>query len=788
MNEHDLLDAVGGIDGKYVENALDTDKKSKKIIRWKKWMPAMTAVAAALVFLVGLTIFLKLHSGSSQEPGKLVASSEEGGGVGTSGNETKTKTDPGVTLANVSTGSFHVNYEEALAKYTPSVPEYHVNPDLSNVKDINRYWFYESEIEKLVANNFVVAESQSAEFFDIYENNRYLEFPSFITSDSMMHTYHLYFAMLQKKVEKQALCSELEKLTSQMLEDSKAQYDAVKGSEWEEAAKRNVAYFALGAKLLGMPKQAPEYAKDLVDTEYSKIMAASAIEMSPIMEALEDYSQYKPRGYYDGDEQLERYFRAMMLYGHINFVQSSETMNRCALLMTIAMNGDETGRTLWGNIYDVTSFFAGTSDDLCYYEYLSVIDEAYGKNVTAKDLIGKDSAFQKYVYGIMELRAPEINSVVFKDDEGQTDKRLESKGFRFMGQRFTLDAAIFTRLTYSQLKEADDGDKRMLPDALDVAAAYGSDVALELLVEAGNDKYPNYLNTLHKLREKVLNAGDYWSSSLYAGWTYTLLPLLEERGEGYPSFMTNKEWEKKSLEGFLGSWTELKHDTVLYAKQSMAEMGGGGDEAPDDRGYVEPQPELYSRLLALTTTTINGLESRGYLGASEKEGLERLAELARRLRDISVKELQNEKLTDEDYDFIRDYGGALEHLWYDTVKEDANNKYADSAEYPMALVTDVATDPNGACLEEAIGGASMIYVIFPLDGELHIGIGGVFNYYQFVQPISDRMTDKEWRIKLGIQLDDEDRYRPDHSIQGPEWTYTYRYSYWRENPNYTYDY
>ena len=211
----------------------------------------------------------------------------------------------------------------------------------------------------------------------------------------------------------------------------------------------------------------------------------------------------------------------------------------------------------------------------------------------------------------------------------------------------------------------------------------------------------------------------------------------------------------------------------------MAEMGGGDIDEYDDRGYVEPQPELYSRLYALCKTTMEGLEARGYLGESEKEGLEIIGEMAKRLRDMSVKELQNETLTDEEYNFIRDYGGALEHLWYDTVKDETDREYADSSEFPMALVTDVATDPNGCCLEEAIGGASRIYVIFPIDGELHIGIGGVFNYYQFVQPISDRMTDKEWRIKLGIQLNDYDRYAGE-SVEGPDWTDSYRH-YWKDS-------
>ncbi|MBP5282153.1 MAG: DUF3160 domain-containing protein, partial [Lachnospiraceae bacterium] len=254
-------------------------------------------------------------------------------------------------------------------------------------------------------------------------------------------------------------------------------------------------------------------------------------------------------------------------------------------------------------------------------------------------------------------------------------------------------------------------------------------------------------------------------------------PLLEKKGEGYPSFMTNELWEKKSLESYLGSWTELKHDTILYAKQMIAEMGGDDDREYDDRGYVEPEPDLYGRLAALTKITVEGLSRFGVLSSEDKEGLEIMGTLSENLQTIAIKELQNEKLTDDEYELIRGYGGVLEHLWSDTVKNKTDKPYWDSAEFPMAIVADVATDPNGSCLQVAIGGASRIYVTFPIDGEIHLGIGGVFNYYQFTQPISDRLTDKEWRIKMGMQLDDNDEYHFDSSIKGPDWTQSYRYTY-----------
>ena len=683
------------------------------------------------------------------------------------------------TVRNLERKMITVDYDSDSLKYTPSVAAYKPKDDLSDVYDIERVYLGNEAKEKLAKNNFVVAYGSESEFFDLYEFNRYAQYASFITTDSMMHTYHLYFAMLQENTEKEFLTDSIKKLSVGMFNASIEQYLTLKGSEWEEAARLNVIYFGVANRLLGTDGVLiPEYAAQEVIDEVSNIVAASGIYTSSITGEYEDYSQYKPRGYYEGDEELEGYFRTMMWYGRINYAQKSELMNRCALLMTLAMSDESNKESLdeWDAVYEVTSFFVGSSDDNGYYEYLPLIDEAYGQGISTSDLIGNEKGWDKFNELTENLEAPAINSEIFLDDEGKTDKNEESKGFRFMGQRFTLDAAILDKMIYSNVKEADDGSKRMLPDALDVPAALGSDMALSVIADEGLDRYPNYYDQMDKAKAVVKKADEdgYRTKSLYGGWLYTLNPILIKKGEGYPSFMTNDEWQKKSLESYLGSYTELKHDTVLYAKQVMAEMGGGDDTVYDDRGYVEPEPELYDRLYTLTKNTSDGLDKLGVISDEDKEGLKLLGELAKSLRDISIKELNAESLTEDEYELIRGYGGSLEHFWKDTLKNKTDKEYIDSREFPMALVTDIATDPNGSCLQLGIGGASTIYVIFPIDGQLHIGRGGVFNFYQFEQPISDRLTDKEWRIKLGMSMDDNDEYHFEE-VEQPAWTQSYRY-------------
>jgi hypothetical protein len=79
--------------------------------------------------------------------------------------------------------------------------------------------------------------------------------------------------------------------------------------------------------------------------------------------------------------------------------------------------------------------------------------------------------------------------------------KREIKGFRFMGQRFTLDASIFQRLVYREVKENSQGERRMLPRALDIPAAMGSGEAYAILEAEGETDYTGYGENMNRLQE-----------------------------------------------------------------------------------------------------------------------------------------------------------------------------------------------------------------------------------------------------------------------------------------------
>jgi len=74
--------------------------------------------------------------------------------------------------------------------------------------------------------------------------------------------------------------------------------------------------------------------------------------------------------------------------------------------------------------------------------------------------------------------------------------------------------------------------------------------------------------------------------------------------------MQTDAWLRKDLQTGLASWTELKHDTVLYVKQPTG-FGGGGPPLTSF-GYVEPNPLVFARIAVVATLTYQGLEAQGF--------------------------------------------------------------------------------------------------------------------------------------------------------------------------------
>lgn len=632
--------------------------------------------------------------------------------------------------------------------------------DLSQVQGINDFNLSDSQKQGLAQTGFVVNAPMQGkykfnEFYQLYENYRYSEQPIFITTDAVYHVYHLIFDKMLRDLEQEHFIATLETLTLTMMKATLAQYQELKGTPLEEQARRNLSFFAVPAQLLSLPEPIPEAAKDLVEAELALILEHASPQISPIWDRpdlpddkklIEDYTQYVPRGHYTRSEALERYFRAMMWYGRMTYRLRDDFETQRALLLTQAIRNAKaqdgtSALQLWQLIYEPTVFIVGKADDLSFQEYGVLSDKIFGLN-PSPTVFADANLLSQFKAAAKQLPPPQINSMWVWIWE---DKEQATKGFRFMGQRFTLDEYVFGQLIFRNVGTLDN--PRALPKGLDFFAALGSEEALNILEELGETAYLHYPEQMAKVRREIASLQiDSWTQNLYWSWLYALHPLVTPKGDQYPAFMQTQAWTRKDLNTALGSWTELKHDTILYAKQVMAEMGAGQPEQPP-RGYVEPNPEAFTRLLALARMTYDGLNQRNLLTDLTRGNLENLMDLLSFLKTAAERELAGEALSEDDYWRIQYFGGELEALTVAASDCEPPSDYCyDIFDQKAALIADVATG-YGNVLEEAIGHPTEIYVVLP-DQPWRIAVGGVFTYYEFTVPDSQRMTDEQWRSML----------------------------------------
>jgi len=647
---------------------------------------------------------------------------------------------------NTDFGIYHPN----TTVFTPAVPDYTIQPDFSNI--VNLYsiplQLSSGDSTLLLRNHFIVKYSKYKQLYDIYNENTWTGMPIFVTTDAVLHIYHVLFDQLLIDLETRLFIPALNRLTETMLDSTEAAYYNASKPEAKEALRRNLAFFSVAKKLLqGQQSDVPSITATLVDSELVYIADHDGFHISPIFgnfSAL-DYSQFQPRGHYTINDSLKSYFKTMIWYSWTIFTMESALFNELAeqhslqsiLLIQMLSIGESEGqpiRELWETIYEPTVFYVGKTDDPAIADYKSIADFIYGPNflTLTPDSLANGSLLADFMTQAQTLPEPKIPNWIY-------GTFIKYKGFRFMGQRFIPDSYLFANLVLPKIPG------RHFPKGLDVMTVLGSERAYTLLDSIYNETaFTGYTDAIQAFKNDFVSMpAEEWVQNLYWNWLYCLMPLLYEKSTGYPAFMQTLAWADKELMTALASWAELRHDTILYAKQSMSPCGV---PPGPPRSYVEPNPHLYSRLASLVHFTHQGLESFTELSGVFKEKLDLFETLLLFLKEISIKELENQAITDNEYENIYCFGKVMKQLV--SKQTDPQNSFNCDTD-DMAVVADVHTDSNtDQCLEEGVGYPLEIYVIVNQNGQLHLTRGAMFSYYEFLQPISNRLTDESWRELL----------------------------------------
>lgn len=642
------------------------------------------------------------------------------------------------------------------------------------------FGFSADEVDMLSQHGFMVTErysymSWADSYIGLYEN----DLPLFLSSDFILSTLHNSYDAILQVLEWQYLEPNLQELLLAMYNGFPAVAEAyADDSRFEEVLKDVDLYISMA---LSLAKGEPFPCQ--MDSQEQFILVMQAVEAEQMiamplftsgrMRKI-DFSQFTPRGHYnksfytpDGERTLENYFRAMMWLGRIDFLLTAPPENPWELNWT----DDELRRMQLGALLcnEVLST-CGKLENLEAHEEIISFLVGPDDNMTPAELSDLNSDALEHPSDLFEQATFDafMKQLNASDDYGQkimsnfflVDPMSENPGnlpvsYKMLGQKFLLDSYVFSELVFDRIIYEGEKIWRPLPDPLDVMAALGNEDALALLEgEMQEYKYAANMAGLKYLVESYDDA--FWEQSLYNTWLgaiRSLNPLCSN--SGLPYFMKTTAWHQQKLTTQLSSWAQLRHDNILYGKQSYT--GGTGCSYPYT--YVEPYPEMYEKL-ELFATNANTFLARVLpetltCRAQIISYYDRYAELMEMLQGIAQKELNESVLTEEEITFLKTMingymaSGPSISGWYNELFFDM-----EKALWWDFTVADVHTQPTdeagavvGNVLHVGTGKVNMGFFLAenPCNpGQLMAFAGPVASFHSRVEPNFNRLTDQEW--------------------------------------------
>jgi hypothetical protein len=611
-------------------------------------------------------------------------------------------------------------------------------------------------------------------FDEIYRN----DMPLFISTDAILHALHMSYDKILMTVEQGVmipwLTDALSKIHAQ-LSVLAARY--TQEPEMKPALTDVDLYLTVAQRLLGRTI-VPLYPSTLQasDDILGKIAAEQWVKgTAPLFGdsiRLVDYSQFTVRGHYidtyfgnfGNSGELSKYFQAMMWLGRTEFYLSppKNTMEQyteaqiqrqviAALLLkeAVELSGAE---TKLGKMDDILRFFVGDPDNVTLEQLRGLADDL---GITGADDMLDTLKLRSFQSALLEhsWAYQRIVSQMLCSDPMTPDQVQPASSFLLMGQRFIIDSYVTGNVVFDRVPSM-----RMLPSTQDVLFALGNDASAQLLVPELD--YYHYTTNLAALRYLIDSyEPGFWATTFYNGWLNAIRSLNPpQQRDGLPAYMRTAAWWQEKMNTQLASWAELRHDNLLYAKQSYTIIGACAYPC----AYVEPVPEFYRQIASLADTAaayFRDLSVVNLEGVISYFGKMKL--IAETLKSIAEKELSGVELAETEQEFLSrtirselcGSGGEMAASgWYPDLYFNTlllTNDYVDR----NIVVADVHTSPSdesgnmvGWVLHAGTGPLNMAFIVtdWPQTGPVMFA-GPVMSYHEKVTDNFKRLTDEEWK-------------------------------------------
>ncbi len=639
-----------------------------------------------------------------------------------------------------------------------------------------KYKLTDHEKSLIEKHGFMVTERlKFASFGEAFGKIFHNDLPVFVSTDAILHAIHMSYDEILKTVEEDILIAKvgalLERLHTQLpaLALRYASNPAMK----QQLIDVDV-YLTIPRILLGNPAD-PVFTESAAGVSallgFIKAEQPRQYKLFSSTLRLIDFSQFTVRGHYTQSEQLKKYFQAMIWLGRteiylmapVNSTPSptNEDVQRQtidAVLLTEAAQ-ESNAYPLLEEIDSIIRFFVGESDNVTLPNIRTLIQATTTDSASQLLDVPRWKDFQDTLKQKSFAFQRILSQIIISDPASPDDIRPASS-LLLLGQRFVIDSYVTGSVVYDKIRFNDKKIWRALPSSFDVLFSLGNNAAAQLL-ESEFSRY-HYETNLAALRYLIDSyESEFWKSTLYNNWLNSiraLNPPLDKTT--FPRFMQSAAWWQEKMNTQLASWAQLRHDNLLYAKQSYT----GGVICSYPESYVEPIPEFYSAVKVFASTAAQRFETIPFTNPGTKDVIvkywKHLGDVADTLETISQKELAKTVLNERDKDFLRqmlylrgicgpEYDGWYYRLYYTSetgfTKQDL--VVADIHTCP----TDEAGNMVGWVMHAGTGPVNLAVVTTEVaDGRTISFVGPVLSYYEHVSTNFKRLTDEEWKTIYAV--------------------------------------
>ena len=633
----------------------------------------------------------------------------------------------------------------------------------------------------------VVDNTNYTRMSEIYKDSRLSGKSNFVTADSIIHPYLAFTNRVMADVTISQVVPDLRALIDSMLRVSLSDFKKAEDPEVREDLERNIAYLAVAMHLTDSRYELPRVGRvpELVDDELAQIHKGRP-GRSQIFDREEDFSEFRPLGWYNSSTQLQNFYRckqwlSRMAYP-INDVSTgqahhlSNNFRRSVLLFRSLDQASVLGKPafdVWARLLKSLTLL-GTPTESWQERALYAPDYKLVFENNATDLKVTLKALSEPFYRTKLLLAIRRHKPVnlsttsifeLEDTGGGASQQAMFRFFPIIGE----PESPWLHNAAHNFPE-DKTAVSSWPISLLTMYAWGSPEAGNILADNMWTLDPAIAQILPELQHCVLRrtAGGQTQPVDSRSWKI-LSQYFKPLPEGVPGVLRTELWASRRLMSASAGWVDRMCSIMpkvaasapdsSEARVAASAKAGTESAATSDSispanvdasqaqvprkmskippfHYLDPSVDIYRYLLQDAQKTLSDLDSMHYMPDSYRARFGDFMRLFERLAKIAETEARGQQISVVDRRLLANIDQIL-----------------DKVDVPLPSVLSFEdgkqekTDEPIRGFNMAVGRPGLLFIIYqnPHNMEWTLGRGAVYTYYEMPAPI---LSDSMWSHKI----------------------------------------